>query len=139
MLLSLTFCSILILMVSTTLISEGFGKVLAAKVAGWSVLATLISTQVPNIFPWLDGREEPAPLARQTPDWTVFDHLTTAPITVHANREHVIVKAPRTVAEMAAEHEQPGSKIDYVTTCGGGEPRSANRLDIAQNNTAQSC
>ena len=128
----LIFCSICILMVCSSLIVEGFGKAMAAKVAVCSMLATLISTFVPSIFPWLDGREETPSAARQTPDWTLFDHPISNPIVVRAIREHVTIKSPRSLSELAAEHEEPGSKIDYIPTCGGGEKRIVNRLDIAE-------
>ena len=56
MMLWIVFCTILVVFVSEALIRAGYGAVFAAKVAGWSMLAALISTFVPSIIPGLDGR-----------------------------------------------------------------------------------
>lgn len=57
MMLWIVFCTIMIALVSEALILYGYGVTFTAKVAGWAMLATLISTFVPSVIPGLDGRD----------------------------------------------------------------------------------
>jgi len=132
MFLWLSFCAVMIALVFSALIAEGFGKNLAIKVAAWSMLAALISTQIPTIFPELDGR--PKSSVRITPDWTVFDQPTGTMKSVRAIRLPINGESELAQDKNTAAHEDPDAKIDFMPTCGGGERRSPYRLDIAQLN-----
>lgn len=132
----LVFCSIMIALVCSALIREGFGKKFAAKVAGWSFLGALIGTQAPLIFPGLDGLDH-SHAARQTLDWTAFDKSLSNPITIKTTKERVTIAANPTNDKSVLEDE-PNAKIDFMPTCGGGEARIANRLDLAKMNESSS-
>lgn len=132
----LVFSSIMIALVCGALIREGFGAPLAAKVAGWSMLTALIGTQVPTVFPWLDGRDHSNPV-RQTPDWTVFDKAISNPIAVHTTRELLAARADASNSKTAS-NDDPDAKIDFMPICGGGEKGTENRLDLAKLNEVPS-
>ncbi len=130
MFLWLTFCSVMILMVCSALIREGFGKILAAKVAGWSMLAALISTQVPKLFPELDGQSHTASVASY--EWTTPSNLTYREVRPTMNR---IVSESPSEQEVVISNNADGARgIDFTPTCGGGEVPNSNRLDIAELN-----
>lgn len=131
MFLWLTFCSVMIFMVCSALISEGFGKVLAAKVAGWSMLAALIGTQVPKIFPELDGRSHNS-TAVASYDWiepSLLPYREVSP-----SKSLVISESPSKTEVVISENEEGARGIDFTPTCGGGEEPNNNRLDIAELN-----
>ena len=132
----LVFCSIMIALVCSALIREGFGKKFAAKVAGWSFLGALIGTQAPLILPGLDGLDH-SHAAKQTPDWTAFDKSLSDPITIKTTKEHILITANPTNDKTTPVYE-PNAKIDFMPTCGGGEARIANRLDLARMNESSS-
>jgi hypothetical protein len=108
----------------------------AGKVAGWSMLLALICTQAPLILPGLDGLDH-SHAAKQTPDWTAFDKSLSNPITIKTTKERVIIAANPTNDKSVLEDE-PNAKIDFMPTCGGGEARIANRLDLARMNESSS-
>ncbi len=132
----LVFCSIMIALVCGALIREGFGIKLAAKIAGWSFLGAVIGTQAPFIFPGLDGLDH-SHATRQTLDWTAFDKSLSDPITIKTTKERVTIATNPTDDKTTVEDER-NAKIDFMPTCGGGEARIANRLDLAKMNEASS-
>lgn len=136
MVLWLVFCSILISLVCEALVREGYGAILAGKVAGWSMLVALICTQAPLILPGLDGLDH-SHAARQTPDWTSFDKSLSNPITIKTTKERVTI-ATNPSDDKTTLEDEPNAKIDFMPTCGGGEARTANRLDLAKMNEASS-
>lgn len=136
MVLWLVFCSILISLVCEALVREGYGAIFAGKVAGWSMLVALICTQAPLILPGLDGFDH-SHAAKQTPDWTAFDKSLSNPITIKTTKEHILITANPT-NDKTTPVDEPNAKIDFMPTCGGGEARTANRLDLAKMNEAYS-
>lgn len=130
MFLWLTFCSVMILMVCSALIREGFGKILTAKVAGWSMLAALICTQAPKLFPELDGLSHTASVASY--DWATPSNLTYREVRPIINR---IIPESTHKEEVVISNNPKGEQgIDFTPTCGGGEVPNSNRLDIAELN-----
>lgn len=120
------------MLVCSALIREGFQKIFVTKVALWSALGSLICTQVPLIFPGLDGLDH-SNTARQTPDWTVFDQAVENSIAIKTTKEHVVATEDP-YDKGSAVHEDPAAKIDYMPTCGSGETRVINRFDLAKIN-----
>jgi hypothetical protein len=127
----LIFCSICIMVVCSALIREGFGVPLAAKVAGWSMLAAMFSALVPSAIAQLEAyRRIPGTGASELNSWASsqqsFNWKPVKTLKILPDQPH---DAPQTVTSAENKVEQG---IDFTTICGGGERYLGNRRDIAE-------
>ena len=116
-------------MVCSALLREGFGKVLIVKIAGWSMLFSVITTLAPEVMTYLEGLKDKT---HQETNYFAFTDGIKLRQVAPSYYEHQQIQPQSPANQAAIATDEPEHGIDFSTTCGSGERPTGYRMDIAE-------